>query len=280
VSGVDEHQSGYHRSDAEANAEETEDQGISHTHSSPALRQLVPVRTFGDFSQVAPGHCQLDTVGHDGGIASGDYAFSVVISDVCTAWAERRAVQNRASRWIQQALDEMRLAIPFAVRHLHPDCGSEFINRNILRYCIDYGITLTRSRAGKKNDNCWVEQKNFDTVRKLVGYARYSSPEALLVLNQLYRVQGLLQNYVLPSQKLLEKRHVGSRVCKRYDMPLTPAERVLRHPKVSARAKRRIHQTHASLVNASFADEVSQLQRRPLQLAERLSGAELKEVAA
>jgi hypothetical protein len=66
--------------------------GISHTHSSPALRQLVPVRTFGDFSQVAPGHCQLDTVGHDGGIASGDYAFSVVISDVCTARTERRAV--------------------------------------------------------------------------------------------------------------------------------------------------------------------------------------------
>jgi hypothetical protein len=251
--------------------------GISHTRSSPALRQVIEVRTFGEFSEVAPGHCQIDTVGHDGGVASGDYAFSVVISDVCTAWTERRAVPNRAARWIRQALDEMRLAVPFAVRHLHPDCGSEFINMNILRYCGDYGITLTRSRAGKKNDNCWVEQKNFDTVRKLVGYAQYSSLEALQVLNELYRVQGLLQNYVLPSQKLLEKKRVGSRVSKHYDKPLTPAQRVLLHPQASAQAKSKIRRTRAELNPLALADEVAALQQRLLGLTDRLSRTELKE---
>jgi len=241
--------------------------------------QLIPVRTFGEFSQVAPGHCQLDCVGHDGGIASGEYAFSVVISDVCTAWTERRAVQNRAARWIQPALEDIRLAVPFAVQHLHPDSGAEFINKNILRYCTDHQITLTRSRPGKKNDNCWVEQKNFDTVRKLVGYARYSSPQALEALNELYRVQGVLQNYILPSQKLLQKTRVGSRVRKLYQKPLTPAERVLLHPQVPLKVKARIRRVRAALDPLALADQVIALQKRLLKLADNLSPVQLKEAA-
>jgi len=254
--------------------------GLSHTHSNPTLQQLIPVRTFGDFSQVPPGHCQLDTVAHDGGIASGEYAFSVVFSDVCTAWTERRAVQNRASRWIQQALDEMLQSVPFAVRHLHPDSGSEFVNHNILRYCSQHGIRLTRSRPGKKNDNCWVEQKNFDTVRKLVGYSRYSSPQALQSLNELYRLQGLLQNYVLPSQKLLDKTRIGSRYRKRYDTFLTPAERVLLHPQASARAKKHIRQVRAGLNPLALAGQIITLQKQLFSQAEKLSSVQLREVAA
>ncbi len=253
--------------------------GISHTRPNPALRQMIPVRTFGEFSNVAPGHFQLDTVSHDGGVASGEYAFSVVLSDVCTAWTERRAVPNRAARWIQQALHDVRQAIPFAVEHLHPDCGSEFINKNLLRYCLQQSISLTRSRPGKKNDNCWVEQKNFDTVRKLVGYARYSGEEALQTLNELYRLQGLLQNYVLPSQKLLRKTRVGSRTCKHYDAPLTPAQRALRRPELPAKAKARIRRIRASLNPLELADQVAAVQHKLLALAASLSCPALKEVA-
>ena len=179
--------------------------GGCHTRRSSGLLAMIPVRTFGDFSSVEPGHVQLDTVGHDGGISSGDYTFTLTLSDVCTGWTERRAVKNRASRWITDAVNEMRKAMPFPVKHLHPDNGSEFININLYRYCKTNKIGLSRSRAGRKNDNCWVEQKNFDTVRKLVGYGRYASPEALEALNGLYRVQGVLQNYVLPSMKLRDE---------------------------------------------------------------------------
>ncbi len=244
--------------------------GIPHTRSAGALSQLIPVRTFGDFARVAPGQAQLDTVAHDGGIATGEYAFSLALSDVCTGWTERRGVQNRASRWIEAALEDIRQAVPFPLRHLHPDNGSEFINRNLLRYCQQHGLQLSRSRAGRKNDNCWVEQKNFDTVRKLVGYARYSSPQALEALNQLYRVQGLLQNYVLPSQKLLEKKRVGSKVFKRYDRPQTPAERLLHHPLISKEVKAKVRRVRATLDPLALADEVGLLQRRLLALAENL----------
>ena len=242
--------------------------GISHTRSAGALTQLIPVRTFGDFSSVAPGYAQLDTVGHDGGRATGEYAFSLSLSDVCTGWTERRGVPNRAERWIEAALEEIRQVVPFPLQHLHPDNGTEFINHNLLRYCHRHHIQLSRSRANRKNDNCWVEQKNFDTVRKLVGYLRYSSSEALQALNELYRVQGLLQNYVLPSQKLVEKKRVGSKVIKRYDKPLSPAERVLKHPQITKAVKAKVRRVRAALDPLRLADEVAHLQRRLLALAE------------
>lgn len=244
--------------------------GRCHTRPTTALLGLIPVRTFGEFSSVAPGHVQLDTVGHDGGISSGEYAFSLAFCDVCTGWTERHAVQNRASRWITEALDEMREAVAFPVTHLHSDNGSEFINMNVYRYCRANHIELSRSRAGRKNDNCWVEQKNFDTVRKLVGYARYSSPRALQALNALYRRQGLLQNYVLPSMKLKEKKRIGSKVQKRYDKLLTPAERVLMHQGISREVKARVRRINARLDPLALADEVVILQRKVLALAEDL----------
>ena len=244
--------------------------GSCHTRSSTALLELIPIRTFGDFSSVAPGHVQLDTVGHDGGISSGDYAFSLGFTDVCTGWSERRAVPNRAARWITEALNEMRQAVPFPVTHLHVDNGSEFINLNLYRYCKAEGIELSRSRAGRKNDNCWVEQKNFDTVRKIVGYGRYCSPEALKALNELYRTQGLLQNYVLPSMKLLEKRRIGSKVQKRYDQPSTPAERVLRHEQIGGQVHTSVRRRNVRLAPLALADQVAMLQRKVLQLAEDL----------
>lgn len=244
--------------------------GGCHTRRSSGLLAMIPVRTFGDFSSVDPGHVQLDTVGHDGGISSGDYAFSLAFSDVCTGWTERRAVKNRASCWITNALDEMREAVPFPVKHLHPDNGSEFINVNLYRYCKANGIELSRSRAGRKNDNCWVEQKNFDTVRKLVGYGRYASPEALEALNALYRLQGVLQNYVLPSMKLVQKKRIGSRVEKRYDKPLTPAQRVLKHEGISKEVKAKVRRTNARIDPLALADEVAVLQGKVLALAEDL----------
>ncbi len=245
--------------------------GSCHTRSAGALSHLIPVRSFGDFSRVAPGHAQLDTVAHDGGIATGEYAFSLALSDVCTGWTERRAVQNRAARWIEAALEDIRQVVPFPLRHVHPDNGSEFINHNLLRYCQRQGIQLSRSRAGRKNDNCWVEQKNFDTVRKLVGYGRYSSEQALEALNQLYRVQGLLQNYVLPSQKLLEKKRVGSKLIKRYDKAMSPAQRVLQDARVSSQVKQKVRRVRTSLNPLALADQVVHLQRSLVALAENQS---------
>lgn len=243
--------------------------GRSYTRATGGLWDLIPIRTFGEWEGVPPGHFQADTVGHEGGMGGSDCAFSLCVTDICLGWTERRALQNRAARWVEAALEEIRHDVPFDIVHLHPDNGSEFINHNLKKYCDEHGIELSRSRPEKKNDNCYVEQKNFDTIRKLVGYARYSTPEALAALNELYRVHGLLQNYLLPSQKLIKKTRVGSRVKKIYDTFQSPADRLIAHPKISEEVKERVRETKATLNPLCLADETARLQRALLALADR-----------
>jgi hypothetical protein len=249
-----------------------EKQGLhGHCHTRPAgpLSAQIPVRTFGQWRNVQPGHVQLDTVGHEGGQSVEGCVFTLCLCDVSTGWTERRAIANRGIRALQPALEEIRSSLPFALLHLHPDNGSEFINHSLFNYCKNKGLKLSRSRAGRKNDNCYVEQKNFDTVRKLVGYARYDSPESVHALNELYRTQSLLQNYVYPSQKLLEKHRIGSRLVRRFDAPQTPATRLLAHPALSAESKRRIRAIQRTLNPLHLADRVAELQRAALATAHR-----------
>ena len=244
--------------------------GHTYTRSGESLKDLVPVRTFDEWKDCPPGHAQIDTVGHDGGFLSGECSFTLCMTDVCTGWTERYAMQNRAFKWVHLGLDAFRAAMPFPLVHLHPDGGSEFINHGLIAYCKnpDHPVVLTRSRAGKKNDNCHVEQKNFDTVRKLVGYARYSTPEMLETLNALYQVHGLLLNYFYPSQKLIEKTRVGNKVKKRYDRPQSPAERLLAHPAVPEHIKKTTRAVRASLNPLWLAGEVDRLSGRLRELLE------------
>lgn len=235
--------------------------GQGYTRANSSLKDLIPVRTWSEWSSCLPGHMQLDTVGHDGGYLSTDCSFTLCATDVCTGWTERYAMKNRAFKWIRQGLDSFKTSLPFPIVHLHPDGGSEFINYGLLDYCknADYPIDLSRSRPGKKNDNCYVEQKNFDAIRKLIGYARYPTEEMLNIMNHLYRVHGLLRNYFYPSQKLIEKIRKGGKVIKHYDRPQSPADRLLAHPNSSPLSKQRILITRASLHPLELAREVDRL---------------------
>jgi len=117
--------------------------------------------------------------------------------------------------------------LPFALRGIDSDNGSEFINNHLYRYCQTQEIQFTRGRPYKKDDNAHIEQKNWTHVRKLVGYLRYDTPAAVAALNDLYRHElRLFQNVFLPSVKLVRKERVGSRVRRRYDAARTPLERV------------------------------------------------------
>ena len=245
--------------------------GISHTKPTSALIASIPIRTFAEWTDVEPGHLQIDLVGHDGGNASGEFCYTLVVTDVCLGWTELRAVRNKAAKWIKEALEDIISALPFAVIELHPDNGSEFLNHAIADYCRDKQIRLTRSRPGRKNDNCYVEQKNFDLVRKLVGYARYEGEQAVELLNQLYRHGSSLWNLYYPSQKLLETHRHGSTVRKRFDTPRSPARRFLDRdelcPKTRWNLLARIKRTDA--IEAAIA--IRRLQTRVLAAAVRQS---------
>lgn len=255
------------------NRRELKIKGTSYTRPNTGLLSQIPIRTFGDWKNVPPGHFQLDCVGHDGGMVSGQCCFTLTAVDVFSGWCERQPLLNRAHRWVIQALDQMRIDCPIPFVEIHPDNGSEFINHALIEYCKNPHIGFSRSRPGKKNDNCYVEQKNFDAVRKLVGYARYSTPEALSLLAEIYRVQGVLQNYIYPVFKLVEKTRVGSRYIKNYDAPKTPAMRLLEDPRTDQRCKEIIRKNLENINPIALAIEVSNLQKKLIQHAEILDSA-------
>ena len=108
--------------------------------------------------------------------------------DVATGWVECQGVWGKGQQRVGAAIHEMAKRLPFRLLGLDSDNGSEFINHHLYAYCQQKEITFTRSRPYKKNDNAHVEQKNWPVVRRLIGYQRYSSKEALEQLNRVYQL--------------------------------------------------------------------------------------------
>jgi hypothetical protein len=243
--------------------------GRSYTRPAALLlQQQVPVRMWSQWEQVQePGQVQMDLVGHDGGSSSGQFAFTLTLTDCYSQWTERRAVQNRAQRWVFAALQDIQAQLPFPLRSINTDSGGEFINRNLIRYCQAHQIAFTRSRPLRKNDNCFVEQKNYDAVRKIVGYLRYDSQLELSLLNQIYRLHGLLLNYLYPSQRLVDKQRQGSRLLKHHDRPASPYQRLLACERLAEVQKLKLRHSYLRLHPLQLSREVAQLQSQLLRIA-------------
>ena len=210
------------------------------TKPGTLLKHHIPLKT--DHWDVSvPGFTELDLVAHAGHRADGEFAHSLNVTDIHTTWVETRAVLGRGESRVQTALDEIRQALPFRLRGIDSDNGSEFINDHLYRYCQAQGIQFTRGRPYKKDDNAHIEQKNWTHVRKLVGYLRYDTPAAVAALNALYRYElRLFEHLFLPSVKLQGKERVGARLRRRYDAPRTPLERVAASPEADASAVARL----------------------------------------
>jgi hypothetical protein len=204
--------------------------GRSHTKPGSLLKSQIPIRTWADWDDAVPGFVEIDLVGHDGGNASGEFCFTLTVTDIATGWTLNRSVRNKAQRWVFQALEHVLGCFPFPILGIDSDNGSEFINDQLLRYCLDHKITFTRSRPGNKNDGAHVEQKNWARVRELVGYYRYDTPAELAKLNEIWELDAVFTNYLLPQQKLVFKQRDGAKVTKRYDIATTPHQRAVAHP--------------------------------------------------
>ena len=200
------------------------------TKPGTLLKHHIPIKTDA-WAVTTPGFAEVDLVSHSGNAADGEFIHSLNLTDIHSTWVGTGAVLGKGAAGIQRMVDELRAALPFALRGLDSDNGSEFINGTLYDYCQAHAIQFTRGRPYKKDDNAHVEQKNWTHVRKLLGYVRYDSPAALAAINALYRHElRLFQNLFLPSVKLVTKRRVGSRLRRRYDAPQTPLERVQATP--------------------------------------------------
>ena len=155
-----------------ADRKQLELKGRSHTKPGSLLKTQIPMRTWADWDENTPGFVEIDLVGHEGGDANGEFAYSLTVTDIATGWTEVRTVRNKAARHVFAALIEIQATLPFPLLGIDSDNGSEFINEHLLAWCLQQQITFTRSRPQNKNDGCHVEQKNWAVVRRLVGYQR------------------------------------------------------------------------------------------------------------
>ena len=211
---------------------------FSTTRPGSLLKNAIPIRTFADWQDNRPGFLEVDLVAHCGERVDGFFLYTLTAVDIATGWTECSGVWGKGQKRVGTAIHNIRTRMPFSLLGLDSDNGSEFINQNLYTWCQREGITFTRSRSYKKNDNCHVEQKNGALVRRVIGYQRYDSKEALGMLNRIYSLLRLYTNFFQPSMKLISKHRNGAKVFKTYDDAQTPCYRLLKSGILSTQEKR------------------------------------------
>src|SRR5246127_392616 len=212
-----------------------------------AIRRKVPIRTFNDWKAPPPGFCEIDMVAHGGTSVAGSFIQTLTMVDIATGWTECLPLVTRDGSLVVQAMTRAQGLFPWVICGADFDNDSAFMNDVVVPWCRAQKIEVTRSRAYKKNDQAFVEQKNGAVVRRLVGYGRFDGGETTRVLERLYAASRLHTNFFQPSFKLKYKRREGAKVIKRYHPPATPYERALGHPKLPSAVKLRLRQTYRIL---------------------------------
>lgn len=231
--------------------------GRTTTKPGTLLKSAIPIRTFADWDDARPGFLEVDLVAHCGETTSGEYLHTLSAIDVATRWFEPYALPNRGQAATLAGVKNIRSRLPFRLCGLDSDSGSEFINYHMFGYCQDEGITFTRSRPFKKNDQAYVEQKNWSPIRQVIGYGRYESPEALAMLQSIYQDLRLLVNFFQPVMKLKSKVRTGSKVRKTYEKAQTPYQRVLASPEIEQRVKDELTALYLTLNPAELRRQMS-----------------------
>lgn len=203
---------------------------IAHRKNPPqstfAQKQGIPMRRI-DWDERRPGHFEVDLVHHCGLSADGQYIHTLQMLDVATGWSECVAVLGRSYLVMQDGFERILHRLPFEIQELHPDNGSEFLNAHLVRFWQDkVHAQLSRSRPYYKNDNRFVEENNFSSVRAYVGYGRLDTVEQVHLLNQLYDQLWLYHNFFQPVMRLSEKQCLENRIRHIYDDALPPFDRL------------------------------------------------------
>lgn len=234
----------------------------------PEIRMRVRVRTFADWNDPPPGSMEMDLVAHCGETTRGSYVHSLVLTDIASGWTECAPLVVRESTLLVEALDRIRIGLPFSLQALDVDNGNEFLNQTMIDYCLRQGIELTRSRPYRKNDQAWIEQKNGAVVRKLLGYRRFEGIAAAKALARLYGASRLFVNFFQPSFKLAEKHRQGAQVTKRYHSPETPCERLLQADAVPEPTKSKLREVVGALDPLQLLEEIRAMQSYMVVLAD------------
>jgi hypothetical protein len=234
--------------------------GRSMTRPGSLLKKQIPIRTFSEWNDVAPGFFEGDLVAHCGESAHGTFLNTLTLTDICSGWTELLPLVRKSEAEVRIGLDEARQMLPFPMLGLDTDNGSEFINHALVDYCKAEQITFTRARPYKKNDQAHVEEKNGSIVRRLIGYDRYEGEQAYNALSALYKVTRQYVNFFQPSMKLLSKERDGAKVKKKYDAAKTPYQRLM-VSNLSQEVKKTLEKQFLSLDPLAMLKQLEDLQK-------------------
>ncbi|MCI0152454.1 ISNCY family transposase [Paraburkholderia fungorum] len=240
-----------------------------------AIRRSIPVRTFADWRDPPPGFFEIDMVEHCGGSKTdGEFVHTLTLTDIASGWTECVAMRTRNQMLVIEAFEKVAADLPFSMLGVDSDNDTAFMNQSVFDYCKGHGLEQTRSRAYKKNDQAWVEQKNGAVVRRLVGYGRLSGTNAKNALAQLYASSRLYINFFQPSFKLKSKTRDGARVHKVYLAPATPCDRLLAHDSVEPAIKEKLKAQFNSLDPVRLLQEMRTAQQTLSEFAAHGAPAE------
>jgi hypothetical protein len=254
--------------------------GVRRRHRSPpsaAVRRSVPVRTFADWGDPAPGYFEADLVSHSGPVTRGSYVQTLVLTDIASGWTECAPLLVREQVLLTEVLGEIRKVLSIGLLGFDTDNDSMFMNETVRGYCLAAGLEFTRCRPYRKNDQAHVEPKNGAVMRRIVGYRRYEGLEAAAALAELYRSVRLFGNFFQPSFKSAEKSRDGAVVRKRYHAPRTPCQRLLEDAQISYETKAGLRATASRLDPVRLLHDIRAGQERLVEISDR---SELAERAA
>jgi len=242
--------------------------------TSNRIKKFVPIRC-GPQAFDGPGWMEADTVSHGGGSSSGDFLWSLTLTDFHSGWTELAALWGNRAGEVRVGLERIEKRMPFELLGLDCDNGSEFLNEILEDYLLrrTRRVDWTRSRAYKKNDQAHVEQKNFTHVRQLLGYQRFADLRLKSLVDDLYEHAWLpLRNFFTPVMKLVGKQRLGAKVRKTYDQPATPCDRLLTCAKVDSTSKAKLRATRATLDPLALAKDIEHRLSEIFTLLEEIDG--------
>jgi hypothetical protein len=227
------------------------------TVRSPSLvKQMIPTRTFGDWAGVPLGYMETDLVAHCGRSTHGFFLHTLVAVEVLTGWVECIPVWGKLQDRAIGAIDRVRRQVPFKLLGIHTDNGGEFLNYKYVDYCKRFSLDPTHGRAYKKNDQPRVEQRNWQVVRRLIGYDRYATQAAYQKLNEVYALTRLYTNFFQPIRKVVHRGESRPRNRKTYDQARTPYRRLLEAKVLTESQRQDLGKQYVSLNPIQLLDKI------------------------
>jgi len=240
------------------------------TKPGTLLKKQIQVRVR-NWDIECPGYIEIDLVEHNGGNQGGEFHRTLNMVDIKHGWNISVAIRNKSENEVVGSIQRMLPLFPFPILGIDSDNGSEFINHQLLKFCIGNNIQFTRTRPYEKNDNAHIESKNWSVVRRFVGYFRYDTDHSIELLNMLYENLNTYINFFRPTRKSTVSMKTDGKRKKAFDKARSPYRRVLEDIQILQATKDKLTQIYNTTDPDNLLKQIREIQKELRNSATRLS---------